>query len=112
MAIDGDKYPEYVQVKRMIKALEIIAEGEQEIMIKEQEIKEKERKEQAEKVARERAEKGLPPLEEEILKKEKEDEEEKKKMKVAALDIGASKPPAGSRAMLDEMLKLGGRGSP
>ena len=27
VAIDGDKYPEFVQVKRLIKALEIIAEG-------------------------------------------------------------------------------------
>lgn len=81
-------------------------------MIKEQEIKEKERKEEAEKIAKERAEKGLPPLEEEDLKKEKEEEDEKKKKKPAALDINASKPPAGSRGMLDEMLKLGGRGSP
>lgn len=28
VAIDGDKFPTFVQVKRMIKALEIIAEGE------------------------------------------------------------------------------------
>ena len=41
LAIDGDKFPDFVQVKRMIKALEIIAEGEQEIMIKEQEEKTK-----------------------------------------------------------------------
>lgn len=74
VAIDGDKYPEYVQVKRLIKALELIAEGEQEIMIKEQEIKEKERKEKADQIAKERAEKGLPPLEEEDLKEDKEGE--------------------------------------
>ena len=35
MAIDGDKFPGFIQVKRMIKALEIIAEGEQELMLKE-----------------------------------------------------------------------------
>jgi hypothetical protein len=102
----------------MIKALEIIAEGEQEIMIKEQEIKDKERKEAAEKAAKERAEKGLPPLEEEEEAKPKESPKEgaegdKKKEKPAALDLGGSgKPPAGPRGMLDEMLKLGGRGSP
>jgi len=35
LAIDGDKFPGLSQVKRMIKALEIIAEGEQEAMAKE-----------------------------------------------------------------------------
>tara|TARA_B110000305_G_scaffold229758_1_gene281060 strand:+ start:443 stop:568 length:126 start_codon:yes stop_codon:yes gene_type:complete len=35
----------------------------------------------------------------------------KKKDKPEALDLD-SKPAAGSRGMLDEMLKLGGRGSP
>lgn len=35
MAIDGEKYPGFVQVKRMIKALEVVAEKEQELMIKE-----------------------------------------------------------------------------
>lgn len=54
----------------MIKALELIAEGEQEIMAKEHEIEVKERKEKAEKLAKERAEKGLPPLDlDEDLKK-------------------------------------------
>lgn len=101
----------------MIKALEIIAEGEQEIMIKEQEAKDKERKEAAEKAAKERAEKGLPPLEEEEEAKPKESPKEadgdKKKEKPAALDLSSGgKPPAGPRGMLDEMLKLGGRGSP
>ena len=33
--IDGDRFPGFIQVKRMIKALEIIAEGEQEVMLKE-----------------------------------------------------------------------------
>ena len=28
LAIDGNKYPGFVQVKKMIKALEVIAEGE------------------------------------------------------------------------------------
>jgi len=104
----------------MIKALEIIAEGEQEIMIKEQEVKDKERKEAAEKAAKERAENGLPPLEEEeeMFMKPKESPKEgaegdKKKEKPAALDLsGGGKPPAGPRGVLDEMLKLGGRGSP
>jgi hypothetical protein len=35
MAIDGDKYPGFIQVKRMIKALEVVAEKEQEHMVKE-----------------------------------------------------------------------------
>ena len=47
-AIDGDKYPGLIQVKRMIKALELIAEGEQEIMAKEHQIEMKEKKEKAE----------------------------------------------------------------
>ena len=98
----------------MIKALEIIAEGEQEIMIKEQEAKDKERKEAAEKLAKERAEKGLPPLEEEeeATKESPKEGDDKKKEKPAALDLNGAKPPAGPRGMLDEMLKLGGRGSP
>jgi len=62
-AIDGNKYPGFMQVKRMIKALEIIAEGEQEDLIKENEEKEKQIKAEKEKVNKERAEKGLPPLE-------------------------------------------------
>jgi len=41
LGIDGRKFPDFIQVKRMIKALEIIAEGEQELMIKEAEEKEK-----------------------------------------------------------------------
>lgn len=37
LAIDGDKHPGFVQVRRMIKALEVVAEKEQEIIAKEQE---------------------------------------------------------------------------
>lgn len=99
-------------------------------MIKEQEVKDKERKEAAEKAAKERAEQGLPPLEEEeealaaaaaaaaaMAAKPKESPKEgdgdKKKDKPAALDLSSGgKPPAGPRGVLDEMLKLGGRGSP
>lgn len=44
LAIDGDNHPGFVQVKRMIKALEIIAEQEQEELIKEQEEKHEEMK--------------------------------------------------------------------
>ena len=35
LAIDAEKYPGFIQVKRMIKSLEIIAEGEQELIVKE-----------------------------------------------------------------------------
>lgn len=64
-AIDGDKFPGFIQVKRMIKALEIIAEGEQEEIIKENEQKEKDMIAEKEKLNKERAEKGLPPIEQE-----------------------------------------------
>jgi hypothetical protein len=82
LAIDHAKHPGFVQVKRMIKALEIIAEKEQELMIKEQEEKDKLEKEKAEKEAEERAAKGLPPLtpeEIELAKLEKLAAEEKAK---------------------------------
>ena len=55
LAIDGDKYPGMMQVKRMIKALETVAEKEQEVMIKEQEEKQKEHKEKIKKLADERS---------------------------------------------------------
>ena len=103
-AIDGDKYPGYMQVKRLIKALEIIAEGEQELMAKEHMEEEKKKKEEMEKTNKERAEQGLPPLEEE--EKKKEEEKEKKKPE----DLNIDKP-AGAGG-LGEMLKLGGKGSP
>jgi len=104
-----------VQVKRLIKALEIIAEGEQELMVKEQEAKEKEQKEKAEKEAKERAEKGLPPLplDEEEKEKPSKPKEEPKGLRKGDIMDAAAKPPAGAaRGGLDEMLKLGGRGSP
>jgi len=66
-------------------------------------------KAEKEKVDKERAEKGLPPLEEEEeeQKKEKEKEEEaEKKKKPELLEI--DKPPLGPRGALDEMLKLTG----
>jgi hypothetical protein len=61
LAIDGDKHPGFVQVKRMIKALEIVAESEQEVMVKEAEEKAKEAQEKKLREAEERAAKGLPP---------------------------------------------------
>ena len=42
LAIDGDKHPGFVHVKKMIKVLELIAEGEQEELIKEAKEKESE----------------------------------------------------------------------
>lgn len=120
VAIDGSKYPDFVQVKRLIKALEIIAEGEQELMVKEQEAKDKEAKEKAEQEAKERAEKGLPPLvveEEKPVAKETTPKAESKgfadqKKGDGIVDGPAGKPPIGGRSALDEMLKLGGKGSP
>lgn len=78
-------------------------------MVKEQEAKEKVRKEEAEKAAKERAEKGLPPLEEEEAPTKGGDEAKEKK-KPEPLEL--TRPPAGPRGALDEMLRLGGRGSP
>jgi len=48
LAIDGPKYPEFVQVKRLIKALEMFAEGEQEALALENEQKEVELKKKLE----------------------------------------------------------------
>ena len=120
LAINGDKYPGFVQVKRMIKALEIIAEGEQEIMLKEQEEKALEFKKKIDEFAKDREEKGLPPMtEEEIelelrgaeLKKEGADEEKKEGDKKGG-DF-AGKPPAGpSKGSLDEFMRIGGKSSP
>ena len=55
----------------------------------------------------------MPPLEEEAPKegdeaKDKDKEKEKKKLEPLEL----TRPPAGPRGALDEMLRLGGRGSP
>lgn len=77
MAIDGTKFPGLVHVKKMIKALEAIAEGEQEIMLKEQEEKEMKEREEILQEIKERKEKGLPELTiEEILAKRKKDKME------------------------------------
>jgi hypothetical protein len=62
LAIDGSKFPGLMQVKKMIKALEAIAEGEQEIMLKEQEEKEMKEREEIVKEIADRKEKGLPML--------------------------------------------------
>ena len=108
-------------MKRMIKALEIIAEGEQEIMVKEQEEKAIEFKKKIDDFAKDREEKGLPPMtEEEIelelrgaeLKKEGTPEEEKKEAEKKGGDF-AGKPPAGpSKGSLDEFMRIGGKSSP
>ena len=55
LAIDGDKFPGLIQVKKMIKALEVVAEKEQEVMIKEQEEKQIEHREKLLKLTDERA---------------------------------------------------------
>lgn len=122
MAIDGDKYSGFIQVKRMIKALEVVAEKEQELMIKEQEEKQKEHKEKLNKLADERAAQGLPSLGEEELErlispppeenkdkdKEKEIEKDKENKGKDYLET-SKKPPKGSG--LEEVLKLGGKPS-
>ena len=104
----------------MIKGLEVIAEGEQELIIKEQEAKERAELERIEKENEERAANGLPPLtEEEILadKLEKEKDAARKKGEKVEEKEGeggpAGKPPTGmSRADMDKMVKLGGKASP
>lgn len=50
----------------------------------------------------------MPPLEEEEPTKPTEEAKEKKKPEPLEL----SRPPAGTRGALDEILRLGGRGSP
>ena len=110
LAIDGEKYPGFVQVLRMIKALEVVAEGEQEVMIKEAEIKAKEAAEKAEKEAEDRKAKGLPPLTEEeklAMLQQKSKTDKPKKGKEASLDgAAAAKPP---KAVGEgEMVKIGG----
>jgi hypothetical protein len=124
LAIDGEKHPGFIQVKRMIKALEIIAEKEQEQLIKEQEEKHEEMKEKIRVLQEERKEKGEPPLSEEEIAdlvsspkddkgkkkaaaaKEKEKEEAAKKEDQEGKDGDKKKPKMGG---LDEMLKLGGK---
>jgi len=113
LAIDGEKFPGMVHVKKMIKALEAIAEGEQEMMLKEQE--EKESKERDEIIAEieSRKEKGLPELSiEEILaerKKDKLEEVEKAKKKEKEISEAAAeskKPPKGPPGAIE---KIGGK---
>ena len=106
-AIDGDKYPGLIQVKRMIKALEVVAEGEQEQLIKEQEAREKEEKDKLEREAEERASKGLPPLTDEEREQLKQKEAEDKRGK--SRDLLEGKKGAGG---LDEVLRIGGKTSP
>ena len=123
LAIDDDKHPGFMQVKRMIKGLEVIAESEQQEIIKEQEAKDKEMLAKLEEENKEREARGDPTLtEEEWLSKcrrEKEEEEKKKsgdKEKQEAEGVKSDlkgKPPTGlSKGALDEMVKLGGKGSP
>jgi hypothetical protein len=112
LAIDGDKFPGYVHVKKMIKALEAIAEGEQEIMLKEQEEKEIKEREEIIKEIQDRKDKGLPELTiEEILaerKKKKQEEMNSKKKKEKELSEAAEgkKPPKGPPGSIE---KIGGK---
>ena len=76
-------------------------------MAKEHEAEMNKKKEEREKINKERAEKGLPPLEEEEKKKEEEKEKEKKKA-VEDLNIDKKEGSGG----IGEMLKLGGSKSP
>lgn len=94
----------------MIKALEAIAEGEQEIMLKEQEEKEMKEREEILQEIKERKEKGLPELTiEEILakrKKDKMEELEKQKKKEKEISEAASegkKPPKGPPGAIDKL---------
>ena len=112
-----------MQVKRMIKGLEVIAESEQQEIIKEQEAKDKEYLSKLEQENKEREERGDPTLTEEewISKCRRETEEEKEKKKngekekteAEKAEANKAKPPTGlSKGALDEMVKLGGKGSP
>jgi len=120
LAIDGDKHGGFMQVKRMIKGLEVIAESEQAEIIKEQEAKDKEFLAKLEEENKEREARGDPPLTEEewISKCRREAEEEKEKKKNGdkeklEAEAAKAKPPTGlSKGALDEMVKLGGKGSP
>lgn len=116
LAIDGDKFPGVMQVKRMIKALEIIAEGEQELMVKEQEEKAKEFKLKCEEFAKDREAKGLPPMtdeeiEAELRKDEKDKDKDEKDAKKS--DDFSGKPPAGpSKPAGEEFMRIGSKASP
>lgn len=100
----------------MIKALEAIAEGEQEIMLKEQEEKEKKERDEIIAEIKARKDKGLPELSiEEILAQRKKDkleelEKAKKKEKEISEVADSKKPPKGPPGGGIE--KIGGGKSP
>lgn len=105
LAIDGDKVPGFVHVKRLIRALELIAEGEQEALIKEQQEKERLAKEKFDQEQKERAENGLPPLKLDTEEDSKSDGGKDKK-KAAGADSIIGKDTTDKKGGLDEMLKL------
>jgi hypothetical protein len=109
LAIHGDKYPGFVQAKRLIKALEVVAEGEQEAMMKEQEEEIKIIKERIEKVQKDRAEKGMPPLTEKELRELETGEKPKETPKDKKSDVLEFKSkvgrPSRTKPPLDEMDK-------
>lgn len=110
LAIDGNKFPGFVQVKRMIKALEIVAEKEQELMIKEQEEKQKAHKEKLKQIANERASQGLPSLSEEELEKLITPiSEDKKGAEKKTKEIINKEKKTASKAGMEEVIKLGGK---
>ena len=72
---------------RRSAVLELIAEGEQEVLIKEQQEKERLAKEKFEEEQKERAEKGLPPLKLDTEEDSKSDGGSKEKKKAGADSI-------------------------
>ena len=104
LGIDMEKYPNFVQVKRMIKALEIVAENEQEAMIKEAEQKAK----LMEKTRQERVEQGLSPeptdMDSNISSKGSPEKSEKDKAKDKDF-LGEKNKKDGE---LEQVLKIGG----
>ena len=102
----------------MIKALEVVAEGEQELMIKEQEEKDKAEKERIQKAIEDRMSQGLPPYTEEELEALRMPEEAKKKAAAAAEEkkkLEAEKEKEKEKEKkggMNEILKLGGGKSP
>jgi len=104
LAIDGEKFAGFVQVKRLIKSLEVVAEGEQEQIVKEQEEKLAAEMEKREKEELDRKEKGLPPLTEEEYADEKKAGDKKGKDFLNSAGV--------KQENLGEVLKLGGKISP
>jgi hypothetical protein len=94
----------------MIKALEIVAEKEQEAMIKEQEEKQKVHKLKLKQMAEERASQGLPSLSEDELEKlisppiEDKKAPEKKGKEIISKDKKSS-----AKTGMEEVIKLGGK---